>query len=238
MGTWDRGLFDNDTTADALLDLRSTMTAEATTLLALKPTAARAERVAGCVGLLLQLSPDEYFWKESEEGKGFIAALATWATPTALLFLTPAARKIVLVVAGGQPPLKSATMAKSTASLLHIGGSGAPFGTRQAPLFNTPGALAMVKLVGREITAALDEDFEDESNWGDLCREGLGLGGLGFLLVLSPMPVKATKLQRWRKLSHTGLLQLELEPDDEIEFQRAYYRNLDKVFALVLRRAA
>lgn len=237
MGTWDSGLFDNDNTADALLDLRSTVTAQAMALVGMKPTAARVERVVGCVGLLLQLAADDYFWKESEEGKALVVALAAMTTPAAQKFLTPAARKLVAQVAAGTPPHKPAAMATSTASLLHNGGS-APFGTRHAALFDTAGGLAMVKLVGREITAALDEDFEDEDNWGDLCREGMGLGGLGFLLVLTPMPVKAAKLQRWRRLSQKGLQNLEAEPDDEIEFQRAYYKNLDKVFALVLRRAA
>jgi hypothetical protein len=236
MGTWDRGLFDNDTTADALLDLRSTVTAQAMALLALKPTAARVARVAGCVGLLLQLAPDAYFWTESDEGKEFVVALAAMTTPTAQAFLTPSARKLVAQVAAGTLTHKTAAMAKSTASLLHHGG-GVPFGIRHAALFDTAAALAMVKLVGREITEALDEDFEDEDNWGDLCREGMGLGGLGFLLVLTPMPVKAAKLQRWRKLSQKGLLALEVEPDGEIEFQRAYYKNLDNVFALVSRRA-
>jgi hypothetical protein len=237
VGTWDHGLFDNDGAFDALGDLCSTAACVVIELGALKPTQARAERIAGAVGLLLQLAPESYFWTESEEGKTVVKTLGTFVAANGAALLSAAARKIVVAVAAGTQAMPVAKLAKTTAKQLHIHDANS-FGVRHAALFSTPGAQAVVAQLAKEITGILDEDFEDEANWSDLCREGIGMGGLGFLLVMSPMPVKATKLTRWRKLSQKGIAALEAAPDDgELAFHRKYYANLDKVFAAVLKRA-
>ncbi len=83
----------------------------------------------------------------------------------------------------------------------------------------------------------IDEDFEDADQWSDLCREGMGIGCLAVLLVLAPVHVPRSKIAKWQRCAAKGLAELEKEPNEELDFQRKYYKNLDAVFTAILARA-
>lgn len=239
MGTWDNGLLDNDTACDGIADLAGMVRDQAMALLSKKPTKARAERIAGGLGLLLQLQPGPYAWTESDDGKAFCAALGVFfANDKARAFVGKGACAVIDSVVGGSCDFEAAAkVPAATAKLLHkSGGSG--FGVRHAVLFNSDGAAAVVAQRCRTITAMVNADFDDEDNWSDLCREGIAMGTLGFLLLMTPMTVPATTIARWRKKAQAGIAALEEDADEELEFHRGYYKNLDAVFARLLRRAA
>ena len=236
MGTWEDGLLDNDTALDGLGDLQSAIVADIVELGAAKPTATSTGRLAGAVGALLQLSA--YDFDDEADGSAIAAAVKAHAAEIAKL---PApARKLLDQVAAGHGKALAEREAKLPVEqmrLLHSGGKGAsPFGRREPSLFATKAAAAYVQEIAQRCVGAVDGDFEDENNWNDLCREGVGIGTLPVLLVLAPCRVPTAKIERWRKKAKKGIASLEEEPDEELDFHRGYYAKLDKVLALLLRR--
>lgn len=236
MGTWDHGLLDNDCASDGLGDLAHGVAEDIESLGAAKPTLTTTSRLGGAVGTLLQLSPYSF---TGEPGGRVVAAVQAHAA-SIRGFPPPFRRTMDAVSVGEGEALASrpARMPRAHLALLHVGATRAPFGKREPALFAGKAATAYVQTVARRCVAGVDEDFEDESNWSDLCREGVGLGGLAALLVLSPCSVPARKLDGWRRKARRGLAALEAEPDDELEFHRVYYANLDRVFAALARRFA
>lgn len=236
MGTWDDGLLDNDTALDGLGDLRAGIVEDLVTLGAARPTPATTGRLTGAVGVLLQLSAYDF----EAHGDAIVGAVKAHAAQIAKL--PPAARKVLAQVAAGQGKVLAERPAKlpaRTIALLHSSAKArSGFGRREPSLFSSKAAAAYVQEVARRCVEAVDEDFEDEDNWSDLCREGLGLGSLTALLVLEPCRVSTGRLTSWRRKAAKGLATLEAEPDDELEFHQRYYAKLDKVFALLLRRFA
>lgn len=110
------------------------------------------------------------------------------------------------------------------------------FAPRQKALFASKGAEKYVQTIAKRCIEAADEDFEDEDNWSDLCREGMGMGHLAALTVLAPCKVPPSKIARWRKLAQKGITALREREDDELEFHEEYYANLDKVYAFLAKR--
>ncbi len=237
MGTWDDGLLDNDCALDGLGELGDGVVNDIERVAAGRSSAVVAARLAAMVGVLLQLAP-EAFDADMPDAARISAALRAHAR--AIEKLPPTARRILVRVmegAAGELAERPARLAKTHAALLHAEG-GEAFGRRVPALFIGTAGAAYVQTVARRCVAMIDEDFEDESNWSDLCREGIGMGGLAALLVLAPCSVSARKLAGWRRKARTGLAQLEAEADDELEFHRGYYARLDRVFAVLLRRFA
>ena len=64
------------------------------------------------------------------------------------------------------------------------------------------------------------------------------MGALAALLVLEPAALPHAELASFREKAREGLATLGESPDDEIDFQRGYYANLDAVFGLLEARAA
>ncbi len=60
MGTWDHGLLDNDTALDGLSELDDGVIEDIVALGTAKPSRAVASKLAGAVGVLLQLSAYEF----------------------------------------------------------------------------------------------------------------------------------------------------------------------------------
>ncbi len=237
MGTWDDGLLDNDCALDGLGELGDGVVNDIERVAAGRSSAVVAARLAAMVGVLLQLAP-EAFDADMPDAARISAALRAHAR--AIEKLPPTARRILVRVmegAAGELAERPARLAKTHAALLHAEG-GEAFGRRVPALFIGTAGAAYVQTVARRCVAMIDEDFEDESNWSDLCREGIGMGGLAALLVLAPCSVSARKLAGWRRKARTGLAQLAAEADDELEFHRGYYARLDRVFAVLLRRFA
>lgn len=235
MGTWDRGLLDNDCASDGIDDLAGAVLEDIEALGEGKPTLAATGRLGAAVGVLLQLSPYSF----TEEGGARVVAALQAHAGTIVQFPPPFRRVLQTVMAGGGEALaeRPARMPRAQAALLHAGG-GRAFGRREPSLFAGKSGAAYVQVVARRCVEAIDEDFADEANWSDLCREGIGMGGLAALLVLAPCKVSTRKLAGWRRKAQLGLATLIEEEDEELEFQREYHANLDRVFAALLRRFA
>lgn len=234
MGTWDHGLLDNDCASDTIVDLAREVAADIEQIGASKPTLATTARLGGAVGVLLQLSPYAF---TGEPGGRIVAAVQAHAG--SIRGFPPPFRRILGAVGAGEGEAlasRPAWMPRAQIGLLHAGATRAPFGRREPALFAGKTAIAYVQVVARRCVAGVDEDFADEDNWSDLCREGVGLGGLAALLVLAPISVPARKIEGWRRKARRGLAALEAEPDDELEFHRSYHANLDRVFAALERR--
>lgn len=236
MGTWDEGILDNDTALDGLGEVTGAIGAEVVRLGAQTPGARATPRLAAGVGLLLQLSPFD-FSPDCDRSGAIVDAVKIHLGGAGL---SPKARALLERVASGEGESlaqRPAKLAATLAKALHTSGRSG-FGRREAALFDTRPGAAYVQEVARACVVTIDEDFEDEDTWWDLCREGLGMGALASLLVLEPCKVPRSKLERWRRCARQGLEHLEREEDDELDFQRPYYRNLDRVFAALLRRHA
>lgn len=203
---------------------------------AARPSAAAAARLGGAIGVLLQLS-DHSFAADSPAAATIDAAIKAQAGSIAKL---PAKiRRILDSVSAGQGPAlagRPAKMSVTHSALLNTGSKRPPFGKREPALFSTRSGAAYVQAVARRCIKMIDEDFADSSNWSDLCREGIGMGGLAVLTVLEPCSLPVRKLESWRRKAKQGLAELESDADDELPFQRKYYANLDRIFAIVLRR--
>lgn len=237
MGTWEAGLLDNDTAMDGLGDLRHGVAEDIERFGAMKPSVTATGKLAGAVGVLLQLSAYD-FGLDTPTGPKIVAALG--AHSAAIAKLPSAARKLLQAVAAGEGKAlaeRPAKMAKKHIQLLHTGASKAPFGPRERALFESKAALAYVQEVAKRCIELVDGDFEDEENWSDLCREGMGMGALAALLVLEPVRLSAAKVEGWRRKAQKGLATLEAKPNDELDFFRVYYARLDAVLALLAERA-
>jgi len=236
MGTWDHGLLDNDCASDGVADIAVEISADIAELGAARPTLASTSKLGGAVGTLLQLSPYSF---TGEPGRAVVAALQ--AHVASIRGFPPPFRRILSAVIAGEGEAlagRPARMPRAHIALLHVGATQAPFGKREPALFAGKSAMAYVQSVARRCVEGVDDDFADASNWSDLCREGVGLGGLAALLVLSPCRVPARKIAGWRRKARQGLAALAAEPDDELAFHRLYYANLDRTFAALARRFA
>lgn len=231
MGTWDHGLLDNDTAFDGLGELSETIVEDIVGLGESKPGASTTAKLGAAVGVLLQLKSYP-FGLDTESGPRIVRAVAAHAGTIAKLPL--AAKKVLGAVAegkGAELAERPGKVAKSIGKLLHAGSGSAPFGKREASLFEGPAAEAYVQSVAKRCIESIGEDFEDEDTVTDLCREGINVGMLAALFVLEPCKVSVAKLEAFRKKARKGLAFLEKEPDDEIDFHRKYYANLDKLLA-------
>jgi hypothetical protein len=238
MGTWDDGLLDNDTALDGLGDLKHTIVADIVAFGAMKPTATSTAKLGAAVGILLQLSAYD-FGLETETGPKIATAVKAHGGQIAKL--PSAARKVLEAVGGGQGATLAGRPAKMSArqiAILRKDASRAPFGKREPSLFASKAAPAYVQQVARRCIAMVDDDFRDKGNWSDLCREGMGIGCLGVLLVLEPCSVPSAKLERWRRAAKKGITTLREDADDELDFHEGYYANLDAALALLQRRFA
>lgn len=236
MGTWDHGLLDNDCASDGLFELRETVVADLRKSAAVKPSPTATARLGAAIGVLLQLSDQPF---AGDTGKEITAAAQAHAGAAAS-FPPPFRRLLAEVAADRGAPLaqRPAKLPASQSQLLHVGSQRPPFGKREPALFASTAAAAYAQQVARRCVRMVDADFADRSNWSDLCREGVGLGGLAVLLVLAPCAVSTAKLEGWRRKANTGLAALEREDDEELPFHRKYHANLDRIFVALLRRFA
>lgn len=238
MGTWSHGLLDNDTAMDGLTELDEEVIADIVNLGAEAPSPEATATLGAAVGVLLQLSP-YFFGADTESGPAIVAALRAHAAEIAKL---PAeARSVLEAVAAGEGAAlaeRRAPMAPEHVKLLCNESGRAPFGLREAALFTGPAAAHYVQSVADRCFEMLDEDFDDESTWCDLCREAPSMGGLAALLVLEPCRLPREELASYREKAQEGLASLVESGDEELDFQRGYYANLDAVFGLLEARAS
>lgn len=234
MGTWDHGILDNDSASDGLADLAHGVGADIQSIGARKTSVVAASRLAGAVGVLLQLSAYAF---TGATGAAITAALQAHARSIAKL--SPGARRVLQAVIAGEGEALAERRGKlpiRQVRLLHAAATASPFGKREPALFASEPAMAHVQQVARRCVAMVDEDFADESNWSDLCREASGLGGLAALMVLEPCRVSTVKLTGWRRKAQRGLATLAAAADEELPFQRKYHASLDRVLEVLLAR--
>lgn len=235
MGTWDDGILDNDTALDGLGDLAHGIVLDLAALGRAEPSARAAGRLAAGIGILLQMSAYALS-PESPSHASILAALAAQASSIAKL--SPRARALLRDIAEGRGPARGerpAKIGKRLARRLHTSGRSG-LGKREPALFETPAGAAYVRELARRVVEGVESDLEDEENWSDLCREGMGVGGLALLLVLDPCRVSVAKIRRFRRCAAKGIAALEARADDELEFHRGYYANLDGVLAALEKR--
>jgi hypothetical protein len=234
MGTWNEGILENDTAADGLAALQSSVVSDITELGAGPATPTSTATLGAAVGVLLQLSAYE-FGLDTDSGPEIVKALKAHAAQIAVL--PTAARMVLERVMAGEGTAIAEQPAKVPAShlkLLYSGGTTrSPFGARQASLFTGSVGKKYVQKVAKRCIEAVDEAFDDEDNWCDLCREAEGIGTLAALLVIEPCKVPAAKIDAWRKKAKKGLAVLEADPDEELDFHQKYYANLDKLFGVL-----
>jgi hypothetical protein len=236
VGTWDEGLLDNDTALDGLGELHHEIVGEIVALGSAKPTSASTDKLCAAVGVLLQLSAYD-FALDNESGPTIVAAVKAHAL--AIGKLPPEARQpMTLVMEGHGKTLAERPDEPNAvhAALLHKGSKKSAFGRREPALFASEAGAAYVKSIAKRCVETIDEDFEDEDNWSDLCREGMGMGLLSVLMVLEPCKVPLAKIEGWRKKAKTGVRTLRDNADAELEFHELYYANLDKVLDVLAKR--
>lgn len=237
MGTFGIGLLDNDSALDGLGDLAHSIVDDIIANASRKPSTTTAETLGAAIGILLQISPYD-FDPASTNAPRIVAALKSQTG--AIAALPPAARKILSAVADGKGKELAVRDGKRTAldKLLAEGGKTSRFAKPHKVLFASKAAEKYVQSIAKRCVETIDEDFEDEDNWSDLCREGMGAGHLAVLGVLAPCTVRASKIARWRKLAKKGLAELRAREDDELEFHEDYYANLDRMYAFLEKRFA
>jgi len=229
MGTWDDGLLDNDSALDGLGDLSHRIVEDIV-------EASTVERLAAAVGVLLQLSRYE-FGLDTPNGPKIVAAVKRHAA--GLAKLAPAAREVLQRVMDGDGKdlaERPAAMDPAHATLLNRKSKQGRFGQREAALLESEAAREYVQEIAGRCVEAIDSDFQDEDTWSDLCREAMGIGLLGVLMVIEPCRIERAKLDEWRQKARVGLDTLEEREDEELEFHRRYHGNLDQVFAVLIER--
>lgn len=231
-------MLDNDTALDGVGDLEQTIMGDIVAFGAMNPTPTSTAKLGAAIGVMLQLSAYAFCL---ETATGPRIAAAAEAHREQIAKLPSAARKVLEAVGAGQGETLAGRPAKMSArqiAILHKRASRAPFGKREPSLFVPKAAATYVQQVARRCVDMIDEDFQDEGNWSDLCREGMGIGCLGVLMVIEPCLVPLSKLERWRRAAKRGLAALRAAPDDELEFHERYYANLDAALALLQKKFA
>lgn len=235
MGTWDSGITDNDAACDGLGELVHSIVADIEKLALKPPTAASTAELCAATGVLIQLH-DYSLRPESSSGSRVVAAIEHHARLVATC--PPSVREILDAVKNGKHEELAGCDRPGTATdeLLAAGTSKARFGVRHDSLFELPGAATYVQSVADRCVEALDEDYEIQANWSDLCRESIAMGHLAALTTIAPCNVPTANIQEWRRRTRRGLVELREREDEELEFHEAYYANLDGVFAFLLAR--
>ncbi len=237
MGTWDTGILDNDAALDGLGDITHAVMEGVRSLGEALPEAEKAGELAAGIGLLLQLSPFD-FSPQSSTAATISETLETWAQVIEAT-LSPEAQAVLSQVAQGEGEAlakRPAELPEAIVSALHNGAAAAPYGQREAALFETPAGAAFMKRITAKCTDMIEADFEHEDVWADLCRDATGMAVLAMLLVLEPCKVDPKRIAHWRACSAKGLKMCEAAEHEELEFQRPYYANLDRVFAALEQR--
>jgi hypothetical protein len=237
MGTWDEGLLDNDAAMDSLGDLSDSVLQDVLKLGSAAPGSLGTQTLAAAVGVLLQLSSWPFSSKSGHAPKIFGAIRAH---ESGFGSLPAEAAAVLRGIAEGRAEeiaQRDGSMPEESRRLLNVHSKRtSPFGHREPSLFTGDPARAYVQQVADRCVTSVNEDFEIEDNWSDLCREASSMGSLGALLVLEPCRVPVATIQAWRTAAATGLQRLEDEEDEELGFHRGYYRNLDGFLALLEER--
>jgi hypothetical protein len=239
MGAWGCGLLQNDVSQDALVRFLQTIDADVARLRRRRPTADLAGRLAGAVGLLLQLMSVSSFDPDSERGATLLAVLQRQAsafpalpkTAIDLLGAIRAGKGLELVEQEGTLPaeLAQAFFEEEPGFLTERG-----TGMYHAGLFEHSASAAYVQEVADRCVEVVQRGFADLGEPPEMWEEhGDEIVALCVLLQLQPCRVSAELFRDWWSRYHAS------EGDDLEgleEYEQDYRRCLWRALNYGLRR--
>jgi hypothetical protein len=203
MGAWGCGLLQNDDVQDGLVELLHTIDADVARLRRRRPSAGLAGRLAGAVGLLLQLKSVSSFDPGRERGATLLAVLDRQApafsalskTARDLLGAIQAGKGLGLVeLEGPLPPELSQAFFEDEPGFLTERGTG-----RHHPdLFEHPTGAAYVQEVADRCVEVVRRGFADLGEPPEMSDEhGDEIAALCVLLQLQPCKVSTELFRDW-----------------------------------------
>jgi hypothetical protein len=240
MGTWGRGILQNDTSQDGLCGVIHGIFDDVVALGKKRATKKNMGRLAAGVGLLLQLSANYWFQADSPHGPRLVEVLEKYRSLFATL--SPEAARLLTDVLDGKGVELSCRDAPPDArlgrALFATDSRGFPmertFSVREAALFEHPEASAFVQAVADRLVAQLDEGFADDTVVSDPCREADFIAALAVLLVIEPCEVDADHFASWRARFRAA----QGDYGDEADFCLAYNENLEMAFQIGIEKFA
>jgi hypothetical protein len=234
MGTWGRGILQNDTAQDGLCEVIHGIFDDVVALGKKRATKKSVAKLGAGVGLLLQLSANYWFDEESKYWPQLRAVLESHRalfdslSPEAALLLSDVldgkGRELAARDAPGNARLGQALFATDSQGF----SMERTLGFREPALFAHPEATKYVQTVADRLVGELDEGFDDDSVVEDPCREADFIAALAVLLVLEPCRVDADHFASWRARFRTA----QGEYGDESAFFTDYNANLELAFEL------
>ncbi len=203
MGAWGDGLLQNDASQDGLVELLQTIDADVARLRTRRPAVGLAGRLAGAVGLLLQLKSGPSFDPDSERGATLLAVLGRQAP--AFSALPKTARDLLGAIQAGEgpglveledtlPPELSQAFFEDEPGFLTERGTG-----RYHPdLFEHTAGAAYVQEVADRCVEVVRRGFADLGEPPEMWAEhGDEIAALCVLLQLQPCKVSAELFRDW-----------------------------------------
>jgi hypothetical protein len=237
MGAWGYGLLQNDSSQDGLLHVIRSVSDDVVGLRRRKPTPDSAGRLAGAVGLLVQLQMWHCFDPERDAGAALLAAVERHEP--AFHVLPKTARDVLGAIRAGKGqeivnqdgPLRGELL-----QALYEGGPDSSFpmergtGVWHAGMFEHPAAAAYVQeFAGRcfELVAGGFDDLGQPPEMWD--EHGNEIAALCILLQLQPCRVPAESFRDWwgRYRAAEGDDDLANLETFEIRYRRCVWRALN-----------
>lgn len=235
MGTWGKGLLDNDAACDALGDLCVQIAGD---IVRLGETPDATDELCAAVGVLLQLSAFD-FRLSTLRGAKIVTATRLHAIPIERM---PAdAQRVMKRVMDGEGEELAGQRDPGGAvhaTIFNKGARESRFGERHPALFESTSGSAYVQSIADRCVASIEEELDDAGTWSDLCREAGSMGLLGVLMVLAPCSVPRITIESWHEKARKGLAELRQRKDDELDFHEAYYANLEQALSVLAARFA
>jgi hypothetical protein len=239
MGTWGRGILQNDTSQDGLCNVIHGISGDLVALGKKRATKKSVGRVGAGFGLLLQLSAHYWFQEDGHWPKlrpvleSHQKLFATLSPEAVRLLEAVLAGEGATLVARDAPP--DARLGRALFATDSQGFSmERTFSVREPALFEHPEAVRYVQEVADRLVAELDEGFADDSVVDDLCREADFMGSLAVLLVIEPCHVDPDHFGSWRARFRAA----QGDYGDEADFFTAYNENLELAFQIGLEKFA
>lgn len=231
MGTWGNGLFDGDGPLDVIGDIGGWIEGQVQELSEAEPTVESAGRLAGAVGLLLQLSPYSFEGEFSETIRSAIVRHRK-----AMEGFSEQALSLLDTIAEGSGKKLADSLGDRSEALKQILGEYVNH-PRHEPLFESDAARALVQETAEYCVEQLEEMLEDEDL--DLYELADPVGAVGVLLLLSPCRIKVKSIDKWRRQVKAVIeRERKQDPDNpDLEFYDEYLPKAEAAFRLLEERS-
>ncbi len=229
LGTWGRGILQNDSAQDNLCETAREL--EAVIESFADDAAESTWRVLNAaIGTLAQYSP---YALDPKNAFSEVVARAIERHRAVMSDVTEElAGMLDAIVAQRQPEYVMLTFAPELETALHGPEASTvlmqkTWARAPAGCFASPEAHAFLQEFADRRVANVDAQFEDEEALEDLCREGFAMGEFALLLILEPIHVDPQQFERWRSTWYAG----RREPDSsEADFFHDYDACVDRAF--------